>query len=173
MLSALPLPSGDLGIYWTVANMRAMVYREYMSPLVRLTAVNIVAGISGKDEVEQAQAIRDWIETHTEFIRDPDGGEMLHGPIWQLRHIRQYGVVRVDCDDVAILSAALGKAIGLRARFVVLALGSRAYRHVFTELSPRGVTGTSGASGGWVDMDVTRDAQMLPHGVSRFFIKDV
>lgn len=166
MLASLPLPSSDLGVYFTIATMRAMVYREFMLPIVRLTASNVVGGLGGKDGAEQANAIRDWLETHTEFLRDPDGVEMLHGPAWQLRQIHALGVVRLDCDDVAILAAALGKAIGLRARFVVLAFGGGGYRHVFTELSPRGIPQ-------WVDMDVTRESQSLPGNISRAFVKDV
>lgn len=166
MLASLPLPSSDLGTFFTVATMRAMVYREFMSPVVRLTAGDIVAGL-GKDGVEQSHAIRDWIDSHTEFLRDPDGVEMLHGPVWQIQHIRKHGIVRLDCDDVAMLSAALGKAVGLRARFTVLAFGGGGYRHIFTELSPRGVNA-------WVDMDVTRNSQILPaSGISRAFHKEV
>jgi hypothetical protein len=166
MLLSLPLPSSDIGTFFTIAAMRAMVYAEFLTPAVRLTASEIVAGISGKDGLEQAHAIRGWIDSHTEFLRDPDGVEMLHGPAWQVEQIRRNGVVRLDCDDVAMLSAALGKSIGLRARFVVLAFGG-AYRHVFTELSPRG------GQPAWLDMDVTRDSQTLPPRVTRAFAKDV
>jgi transglutaminase-like putative cysteine protease len=166
MLASLPLPASDIGVWFTVATMRGMVYREFLSPTVRLTASNIVGGLGGKDGVEQASAIRDWLESHTEFLRDPDNVEMLHGPVWQLQQIHKRGVVRLDCDDVAMLAAALGKAIGLRARFVVLAFGGGGYRHVFTELSPRGTPQ-------WVDMDVTRESQSLPGGITRAFAKDV
>jgi hypothetical protein len=149
--------------------MRAMVYREFMNPLVRLTATEIVAGIGGQDGVEQARSIREYLEAHTEFLRDPDGVEMLHGPVWQLQQIRQRGVVQVDCDDVAMLSAALGKAVGLAARFVVVGFDKRnaPYRHVWAELSPR-------AKQQWVDMDVTRPSQGLPFDrIARAFTKDV
>jgi transglutaminase-like putative cysteine protease len=153
-LSAVPLPGSDFGTRITLWQMRAMVYREFMNPMVRLTATEIAAGTDG---AEQAHAIRDYLEHRTEFVRDPDGVEMLHGPVWQLQQIRQNGVVRVDCDDVAMLAAALGKAVGLRARFVVVGFDNpRApYRHVWAELSPRNLPA-------WVDMDVTRPAQGLP-----------
>lgn len=158
MLSALPLPSSDWGTHLTLMQMRMMVYREFVTPIVRITAGEITAG-SGNDGYEQAQLIRDFLTTHTEFMRDPDGVEMLHGPAWQLQQIRSTGVVRVDCDDVAMLGAALGKAVGLRARFVVVAFGGKKapYRHVWAEVSPNGRE--------WVDMDVTRPAQGLPFDV--------
>lgn len=166
-LSALPLPPSDLGTHFTLASMRAMVHREYLSPLVRLTATDIVAGLGGHDGVEQAHEIRSWLDTHTEFLRDPDGVEMLHGPVWQIQQIRSRGVVQVDCDDVAMLAAALGKSVGLRARFVVVAFDNGAYRHVWTELSPRSMVA-------WVDMDTTRPAQGLPFGrITRVLPLDV
>lgn len=168
MLSALPLPSSDFGTYFTLAQMRAMVTREFLLPLVRLTATNIVSGIGGQDGIEQAHTIRSFIEQHTEFLRDPDTVEMLHGPAWQLRQINQRGIVQVDCDDVAMLAAALGKAVGLRARFVVVGFGTRTapYRHVWAELSPRMPLS-------WIEMDVTRSAQGLPEYISRVFTMDV
>ncbi|MGH3589542.1 MAG: transglutaminase domain-containing protein [Pseudonocardiaceae bacterium] len=101
--------------------------------------------------------MREWVEAHTEFLRDPDGAEMLHGPSWQIQTVLTQGRVYVDCDDVAMLAAALGKAIGLRARFVVVAFSSpnAPFRHVWTELSPR-------PTPQWVEVDVTRPAQGLP-----------
>jgi hypothetical protein len=153
-LSTLPLPASDIGTFLTLATMRAMVYREYMSPLVRLTASDVVEGTGGQDAIDQAHAIRDFVEMHTEFLRDPDGVEMLHGPVWQIQQIRARGVVQVDCDDVAMLAAALGKAIGLVARFVAVGFDNphAPFRHVWTELAPRDRSQ-------WVDVDVTRDAQ--------------
>lgn len=155
-LSALPLPSSDFGTRLTLYSMRAMVYREFLNPLVRLTAAEIVAGY-GTDGIEAATAIRDWLENHTQFLRDPHGVEMLHGPVWQVQQIQKNGVVQVDCDDVAMLAAALGKSVGLRARFVVVGFDNpkAPYRHVWAELGPPNVPA-------WVDMDITRPAQGLP-----------
>jgi hypothetical protein len=167
MLSAFPLPSSDLGTFWTLAQMRAMVIREFLQPIVRLTAAQIVTGTGGQDAAEQSHLIREFLVGHTEFLRDPDGVEMLHGPSWQLQQIHNTGIVSVDCDDVAMLAAALGKSIGLRARFVVVAFGStRApYQHVWTEL---------GRGNQWLDMDVTRPAQGLPfNSISRTMTQDV
>jgi len=169
MLAALPLPSSDLGTHLTLATMRGMATRDAMTPMVRLTASGIVAGLGGKDGFEQAQIIREYVATHTEFLRDPDMVEMLHGPVWQLQQIQKRGIVQVDCDDVAMLAAALGKSIGLRARFVAVAFGGKnaPFRHVWAELAPRMVNA-------WVDVDTTRPAQALDFPrVSRVIVKDV
>lgn len=169
MLSAIPLPLGDLGTYLTLATMRGMVQREFMLPVIRLTATEIVGGLGGQDGVEQAHAIREWVETHTEFLRDPDGVEMLHGPAWQVSRILTHQRAYLDCDDVAMLAAALGKAVGLRARFVTVGFVTpkSPFRHVWTELSPRGADA-------WVDVDVTRPAQGLPFNrITRAFTMTV
>jgi hypothetical protein len=158
MLSALPLPTGDLGTFMTLGTMRSMVAREFLLPVVRLTATDIVAGLGGADGVEQAHMIREWIDAHTEFLRDPDKVEMLHGPSWQVQRILQTGRIYVDCDDVAMLAAALGRAVGLRARFVVVGFSRQnaPFRHVWAELSPRRPQPQ------WIEMDLTRAAQEMP-----------
>jgi Transglutaminase-like superfamily len=169
MLSVLPLPSNDFGTLFTLLQMRAMVLREFLNPLIRLTATDIVRGLANY-QTEQPNAIREWVEDHTEFLRDPDNVEMLHGPVWQVQQIRQRGKVQVDCDDVAMLAAALGKSIGLRARFVVVGFGNKnaPYQHVWTELASRNVPLT------WVDMDVTRPLQGMPFNrISRAFTQEV
>ena len=128
---------------------------EFMLPDVRLTAVRIASGL--RDGTEQAVAIRGWLEDHVSLMRDPDGVEMLHGPKWQVRTALTQGIVNVDCDDVAMLAAALGKAVGLRARFVVVGFGSpkAPFRHVWTELASPG-------SNVWIECDITRPSQGLP-----------
>lgn len=167
--TTLPLPLGDLGTALTLLTMRGMVGIEYLLPIVRLTAADIVAGLDGKDGREQALAIREWLDVHVEFLRDPENVEMLHGPAWQIKQIlRGPGIVQVDCDDVAMLGAALGKAIGLRARFVVVGFApNKPFRHVWSELSPRG-------NEAWIDMDVTRPVQGLPtNRIRRAFTMNV
>lgn len=162
MLAALPQGAGDFATYVTLGSMRGMVQREFMLPVVRLTASEIVQGMSGKDGIEQAHAIRDWLISHVDFLRDPDRVEMLHGPAWQINRIRRTGVVQVDCDDVAMLAAALGRAIGLRARFTVVGFRKPGapFRHVWTDLA-------APYASQWVDCDITREQQFLPAKITR------
>ncbi len=170
MVNVLPLPPSDLGTYLTLGAMRAMVNREFLLPVVRLTASDVVAGIGGRDGVAQSYAIREWVEMHSEFLRDPDRVEMLHGPAWQVGRILTTGQVALDCDDIAMLTAALGKAVGLRARFVVVGFDDpRApFRHVWAELSQR----TPPME--WVEMDLTRPAQGIAvNRIRRAFAIDV
>lgn len=157
MVFASPLPSGDFGVYLTLWLMAGRVNAEKALPPVRALATRIVRHLGGRDGTPQAHAIRDYLEDHTQFLRDPDGAELLHGPLWQARQLLTGNRLHLDCDDIAMLGAALGKAIGLKARFVVVGFGSShaPYRHVWTELrSP-----TPGSS--WVDLDTTRPQQGL------------
>jgi len=149
--------------------MRQIVNAARVAPLVRQTAASIVRGLSGVDGVRQARTIREWITEHVTFLRDPHGAEALHAPVLLLRAILTQGSVAVDCDDVAMLSAALGKSIGLRARFVVVGFRSpqSPFRHVWADLSdPRFPV--------WVDMDVTRPLQGLSAAkISRSYVTEV
>lgn len=93
--------------------------------------------------------LRSWLAAAWHFVRDPTGVELVFRPERLLDQYTNHGMASGDCDDAAVLSAALGKAIGLRARFVVLGFfGPRMpFSHVYTELL---------GPDGWQEMDVTR-----------------
>jgi transglutaminase-like putative cysteine protease len=150
------IPSGDAGTYAVLAKMRALVRGSLTQPLVRQAAASIVDGMPGMSSSLQIRAIRNWIEDHVTFLRDPRGVEALHTPELMVRTILTRGALAVDCDDVAMLAAALGMSIGLRARFVVVGFHSPSapYRHVWTDLGdPSGK--------GWLDLDTTRPSQSI------------
>jgi hypothetical protein len=153
----LPLPSGDAGIYATLEHMRILARNAALQPLVRNTAARAVAGVSGFDGNMQARILQGFIEDHTQFLSDPAHAEMLIEPASVVHQILTQGIAQLDCDDVATLAAAMGLAIGLRARFVIVGFGSSPnapFRHVWTELAdarrPR-----------WLAVDPTRPAQGL------------
>lgn len=144
---------GLAGTYDTVRMMQQIVRQSLALPLVRHTASSVVTGLNGRNTVAQAQAIRGWVDHHTVFLRDPRGTELLHTPLWLLREIGRQGFGQVDCDDVAMLAAALGMAIGLRARFALVGRG-HGFEHVFTELGDP-------AGRRWIEQDTTRPSQDL------------
>jgi transglutaminase-like putative cysteine protease len=153
------IPSGDAGTRAMIDSMKRNVARDYLKPIVRLKAVEIVRGLPARQDAQQIAAIRAWMQQHFSFLRDPRGAELNYSPEWMLREIANTGVMNADCDDAAVLSATLAKAIGLRARFVCLAFFSKSagFSHVYTDLaSPIGKTPT------WHEMDVTRGAQSIP-----------
>lgn len=150
------IPDGDTGTMATLQVMRTLARQGALDPVVRLAASAVVRGLAPASGVEQAQAVRAWVTDHTAFLADPLYAEALHMPGWQVRQILTRGLVAVDCDDVAMLAAALGLSIGLRARFVVVGFSSpnAPFRHVWCDLAP--VTRDV-----WVAIDPTRPQQAL------------
>lgn len=148
------VPTGDAGTAATLNVMRRLAIEGSAHPAVRERATGIVLGVGGNQRSLQARLIRQWVEDHTVFLRDPTHVEALHTAEAMLRQIDSRGVAQVDCDDVAVLTAALGGAIGLKARFVVVGFQSpnAPFAHVWTEL--RG-------SQSWVPVDPTRPVQGL------------
>jgi hypothetical protein len=130
--------------------MRQLVRAEYALPLVRETAAAIVRG-TGTDSAEQIELIRRWLSQHVGFLRDPYQTEALHTPVGMLTLLGSRGWLEVDCDDVAILGAALGMAVGLRARFILLGREGQ-YEHVWTELADPNTAD-------WRELDITRPYQ--------------
>lgn len=138
--------------------MRRLARQGMVHPVVRDQALAIVAGIPGRDANAQIAALHQWLARHSWFTRDPQVAEFLVAPWQQLADLTRRGILTYDCDDAAMLAAALGGALGLKARFVVVGFRSRnaPFRHVWTELSP------PMRPPQWTALDVTRRSQRLP-----------
>jgi len=163
------LSSGETGIYQTVRLMRQQARQSAIDPLVRETAARAVFGVPGNDGTMQARILRDWIASRTVFLADPLYTEALHQPAAMVARILRRGVIQLDCDDVALLTAALGLSIGLRARYIIVGFRSPAapFQHVWCDLSGVGREA-------WVTVDPTRPSQPLGNQrVSRAFAVEV
>lgn len=144
------IPSGHAGIEETVRHMRRLVRDAEGRPLLARTAARIIAG--ARTDGTAAVAIREWMDQHTRFEPDPVGVELIRTPEYMLEMVATTGEASGDCDDVAVLGAALGRAAGLPARFVLIGFRKgEPYQHVYTEL---------GTPTGWLELDTTRPAQM-------------
>jgi transglutaminase-like putative cysteine protease len=153
------LYGGDLGALATLARMRAMVNQSLADAAVRDAAQELVRMLPARDTFAQAQAIREFVAQGVQFVPDPRGVEVLTSPAKMLADIAARRSTQGDCDNAAVLSAALGKAIGLRAQFVVLGFFSpdAPYSHVYTRLQ---------TAQGWLQMDTTKPAPSELVGVS-------
>lgn len=124
-----------------------------------LTRPEVVARaweIAGRDttEMQKAARLRAFLDRRVSFTFDPLGVELIRTPRFMLREIAAQGSVAGDCDDVAVLGAALGLAVGFEARYVLIGLtAGQPYEHVFTELM---------TAQGPYELDTTRPAQMPP-----------
>lgn len=149
------IPHGDRGIMATVRRMRELVHQGLTQPLPVETAGAIHKAYCC--DAERAQAIRDMLAAGVAFTPDPVGHELLRSPSYMLERIQLDGSVNGDCDDVAILGACLGMAIGLRARFQLIGFNPTGpFSHVYTELL---------TTQGWVELDTTAPAQ-FPEGLT-------
>lgn len=156
LISRSTIGFGDYGSAQTLDRMRELVNRSLSVPLVVETANGIAASRPPRDYLGIALAIRHWLASNFRFVRDPVGVELLRDPEYQLRQWMTYGYITGDCDDVAVLGAALGKAVGIGARFVAVGFQpNRPLVHVFAVLTGRG-DGGMGSLGRGVELDVTR-----------------
>lgn len=162
----IPLFGGDWGTRTIAGYMKRFAREGQTDPTVRDLALSIVRGVPGRNGLAQAVAIRNWLASNVEFTRDPERAELLYTPARMVSILTTRGPpLYIDCDDVAVLAAALGGSIGLKSRFQLVGfLSPRApIRHVWTELqSPSG-------DRRWVQMDVTRSSQslLLDRAISR------
>lgn len=149
------IPSGDAGTRVTLERMAALAMAGASDPTVRRMAREIVA-----EDRDPIAALREWMAQRVVFRRDPSGVELLHSPVLMLQAIQVQGSVRVDCDDAAILGAALALSLGYTVRWVVVALdGRKSFQHVWAEVQDR--------EGKWRELDVTRKSQSLGNRVTR------
>jgi transglutaminase-like putative cysteine protease len=153
---------GDFGAMQTLQHMRRLANEALADPLVIETARGIIeaAGVAGRDQMGKYLALRQWLAEHLSFMPDPVGLELLSTPHYLLQQIQQRQFVSGDCDDAAILGAALGKAVGLPAKYRALSFvnQSRPFQHVYTLLL---------VQGRWANLDVTRSPAGTPPAPAR------
>ncbi len=125
--AVLALADGPEGIRQTLYIMRRLVRESQFDDEIRKLAESIIAGVPGKEFYRQAKAIHDWIFSNIKYTLDNEGFERIAGPQYTLA--QRSG----DCDDMAVLEAALLKAIGHPARFVAMAQEPDAFCHVYIE----------------------------------------
>jgi transglutaminase-like putative cysteine protease len=131
--------------------MAKLANRAQVDPLTVETAHTIVVPCTPRNLDCYAGAIRRWLGAHFRFVPDATDVETTREPHYLLEQLESWGqgLMTGDCDDVATLGAALGKAVGMNARFMVLGFRSleNAWGHVYAELE---------SDRGWVDLDVTK-----------------
>lgn len=145
LITVSPLLAGDAGTHQSLSAMRAAVEADQTSPLVRHTAVQAIAGAPERNFTAELSGILDYVRERVRYTRDPLDVEYVQTPDFMLRAIRQDGTVSGDCDDSAVLFAALSEAVGYATRFSVLGDAGEYFSHVIVEVqNPAGV---------WVPVD--------------------
>lgn len=104
------------------------------APPILYKAREITRQLAPNDHLSEALACLYWVREHVRFARDPDGIELVIGPVELLRLIEQYGSWSEDCDGQNALLYSLLRALGHWPRFSFVSFtGAEKIDHVFTE----------------------------------------
>ena len=117
-----------------VEGMRAFAHKGKGDMKVRDLVEQICSTLHQGDYASEVLAIYYWVCQHVRYLRDPHGLEFVKEPARTLES--RSG----DCDDIAVLLAAMTMACGNRCRFVLVGfVPGGEPSHVFTEvLTPNG-----------------------------------
>lgn len=135
--------SGQAGTDRTIKAMRRLVNEGRTDPTIVFLAQQLARNYDRKDYASQARAIHKYVQQHIHYVKDPRGTEMLRSPFWTLYY--KAG----DCDDQAVLVAALAEAIGFATRFKTIKADPsypNEFSHVYSQIQIP-------TTGSWVTSD--------------------
>lgn len=123
------LPDDSPGTHATLKIMSALVRQYKRDPLLRDTAISLVASLPPKDRAGEVRALYEYVRDQIRYVRDISGVETIQIPPVTME------LEAGDCDDKSTLLAALLECIGYPTRFV--ATGYRVpgrFSHVYVEV---------------------------------------
>lgn len=129
------LPSGDLGTRKTLEAMRQLAVQGSKTLEVREAAINAVrdAGVGPHAPVRDLGALFRFVRDRIRFTNDIVDVETVQSPRYTLH------MMAGDCDDRAVLLAAMARSIGIPAdlsfRVVAATPGTRRFSHVYVVAS--------------------------------------
>lgn len=154
------ISDGVTGNIQTVAHMRQFVLDAVRDPAqgIRDLALQII-GTAGY--VGQVRAIQVWVQQNIRYIHDPASVELVQTPQKTLQWTAG------DCDDQAVLVAALLDSIGHPAQFFAMwfrADPTQGHILTRTKIGPT-----------WVAVDTIKPVPLgyLPPGISSTYIRDI
>lgn len=126
------IPEGSAGTKQTLGIMRRIVRRYKRYPPLRELALDIIDGLDGfngrKNFSGQVKRLQNYVRNTIQYVRDVTDVETVQTPDYTLK--KRAG----DCDDQAVLLAALLESIGHPTRFVAIKTSPIGpYVHVYTE----------------------------------------
>lgn len=130
MPTLYPQLSGDAGVRQTVETMRGLVNNAITDPLIRRQAFLATQHCPRSDKRCVCYSVLAWVTRHLAYIPDPRGVEALHDPKMIAKAIHTGRAPYGDCDDFAMYTAALLKAIGLQPSFRVVGTGHQ-FHHIY------------------------------------------
>lgn len=140
------IPPGRAGTRATLRMMSRLVRESSGDYELIQIAQSIVAHLPEKAWRAEAAAIHTFVRDRIRYVRDPVDLEKIAGPMETL------ATGQGDCDDKAVLAAALLQAIGHPARFVAVGFDGEPLSHVLVETY---------IANRWVPLELT---EALPFG---------
>lgn len=132
--SIIKLPNGEKGNLLTVEFMKKVARERSKDPIVRQLACNIIKQyrVPSMHYAQEAWAIGDWVKNNFRYVRDTRGVETLQDPLTMIDQIKR-GNGQGDCDDHALLIAALLLSIGHSPRFKIVKYNKYApsFAHIY------------------------------------------
>lgn len=119
-------------------------------------------GLQQKDFEGEARRLHRFVRDEIRYVQDTNGVELLHHPVTLLE------IGAGDCDDKAILLAAMLESIGHQVRFRAVAFEPDQFSHVWAQVK---------LDGRWVDLETTEPVpfgQAVPiRGAVAFMDQDI
>jgi transglutaminase-like putative cysteine protease len=127
-VSLLNLGEGPQVIDHLVAQLQKFKRDPVELAAVRKVALDLVTDVAPHDDLGEIRRVWEYVRDGIRYVRDVANVDTLQGPRATLR------ILQGDCDDKAVLLAALLETIGFSTRFVVSATIPRhSYNHVYVE----------------------------------------
>ena len=149
------LPDGEAGVRVTLNVMRAIknAYKKLSS--IRNLALTITRDLPQKSFVRQIHLLHEYVRDHIAYVKDIAGVETVQTP-----DVTLYNRAG-DCDDKAVLLAALLESIGHPTRFIAIGTTPERFSHVFVETK---------VGGKWMALDPTEPyaAGWRPPKIAKF-----
>lgn len=131
---------GDQAIYRTLDVMNAVLARSAADFSVLGAAWEIIGHDAPPGTVlARVERVFRFVSTRLRYTYDPPGLEWFKTPAAALREISLVGTFAGDCDDAAVLLAALLRGVGVPTRFVVMSQRADGdLHHIYVEAAVGG-----------------------------------
>jgi transglutaminase-like putative cysteine protease len=102
-------------------------------PAVRAQALALMRDLYATGPADLTRAVEAFVRQHVTLVDEYE--ELIQHPVVMLQMIRLRGAATGDCDDAAVLAAALLLSVGIKVRFKAVwpDPGTGGFQHVFLE----------------------------------------
>ncbi len=113
MIAVYQLSPGAAGVDQILATLNLLREHYGRLPAIRAAAICIIRGVGNDDQAAQIHALAQFVRECVRYLSDPINAEFIQTPDRMLLEIAAHGYTYGDCDDHALLFAALAEAIGI------------------------------------------------------------